>query len=66
MTTVERPLYYSSGEEPDDDCLFCLPIAPDIDEPESDITAPYDQLKIPSSSLSDKEKSVLMDTSNHR
>jgi len=33
---VDKPLYYSSGDEPDDDCLYYLPVAPDIDEPEGE------------------------------
>jgi len=63
VTTVERPLYYSSGDEPDEDSLFCLPIAPDIDEPEGEMVSAFDQHKVPT--MNDKEKAILMDTSNH-
>lgn len=66
VETVERPLYYSSGDEPDDDCLFCLPIAPDIDEPEGEITGGCDQMKLPPMNQNEeKEKRVLVDSSNH-
>lgn len=33
---MDKPLYYSSGDEPDEDCLYYLPVAPDIDEPEGE------------------------------
>lgn len=42
MESVERPLYYSSGDEPDDDYIYYLPVAPEIDEPEGELTHGYD------------------------
>lgn len=45
VEAVEKPLYYSSGDEPDDGCLYYLPIAPEIDDPEGDITHGYDNGK---------------------
>ena len=45
VESVERPLYYSSGDEPDIDCLYYLPIAPEIDDPEGEITHSYDNGK---------------------
>jgi len=42
VESVERPLFYSSGDEPDDDCLYYLPVAPEIDEPEGEMTHGYD------------------------
>ena len=60
---MEKPLYYSSDDEPGDDCLFYLPVAPDIDEPEGEVVPGYDQIK-PPSSTSGKDKNVLTDTSN--
>jgi len=45
VETVEAPLCYSSGDEPDDDCLFYLPVAPDIDEPEGEALHGYETVK---------------------
>ena len=42
VESVEKPLYYSSGDETDTDCLYYLPVAPEIDEPEGDLTHGYD------------------------
>lgn len=42
VETAEKPLYYSSGDEPDEDCLFYLPVAPEIDDPEGEMTYGYD------------------------
>lgn len=49
VETAEKPLYYSSGDEPDDDCLFYLPVAPEIDDPEGEMTHGYDAGKTESS-----------------
>ena len=52
VESVERPLYYSSCDETDTDCLYFLPVAPEIDEPEGELTHGYDTGK-----PSDNEKS---------
>ena len=48
MESVEKPLYYSSGDETDTDCLYYLPVAPEIDEPEGELTHGYDTTGKPS------------------
>ena len=49
VETIEPPLYYSSGDEPDEDSLFYLPVAPDIDDPEGEVVPGYDVVQNTSS-----------------
>lgn len=58
VETVEPPLYYSSGDEPDEDNLFYLPVAPDIDDPEGEVVPGYDVTQNTSSTNKNENESI--------
>ncbi|XP_065643348.1 retinoblastoma-binding protein 5-like isoform X2 [Hydra vulgaris] len=54
VISIDKPVYYSSDDDDDEDSLLYLPVAPDIDEPESDLLPGGEQLtSMKRSSISD-------------